>query len=52
MKKNQIQPVPKQEYKFTGWAIFNWGYSLGELPIHAKAMNGLRNPYAQPNGSR
>jgi len=23
-----------------------------ELPTHAKAMSGLLNPYAQPNGSR
>lgn len=28
------------------------GVGWSELPIHAKAMNGLRNPYAQPNGSR
>ena len=24
-KKNQIQPLPKRGYSFTGWSIFNRG---------------------------
>lgn len=49
MKKDYIQPVPKQGYKFTGWAIFNWGHSLDKVFRTRKdAMDKCTEFYDEP----